>query len=188
MSCPVSLLNKKLSQTANNPNKTNSYKVYIEDVDGNTYSTKLHSDVETINDLIIEAVSRFNNNLNAGLPLNPDLYELYAAKNCKRDTGLPSFEKTQPIERVGKDRFFLVCLSRDCRFLSEQSFSSVKPISIDFEPKIKKLESGKEKASFCICGGWWGYDYSLVLNFHHNNNLHSGKNQFIHEMPLSLYT
>lgn len=74
MSCPVSLLNKKLSQTPNEPHKSNSYKVYIEDVDGNTYSTKLHSEVETINDLIIEAVSRFNHNLNAGLPLNADLY------------------------------------------------------------------------------------------------------------------
>lgn len=74
MNIPVSLLNKKLSQTPSNPQHTNSYKVYIEDTDGNTYSTKLHSEVETIKDLILEAVSRFNHNLNAGLPTNPDLY------------------------------------------------------------------------------------------------------------------
>lgn len=102
MNNQVSLLKKKLSETPKHSQKTHPYKVYIEDQDGNTYSTKLHGYVETIEDAILLAIVNFNHNLNAGLPQNPELYELYVAKNCKRDTGLPSLEKTQPIQRVGK--------------------------------------------------------------------------------------
>ena len=47
----VSLLNKKLSEAANDK-KTSNYKVYIEDDNGSVYSTKLYQEVETINDAI----------------------------------------------------------------------------------------------------------------------------------------
>lgn len=60
----------------------------------------------------MEAVKKFNNNLGAGLTANPDLYELYVAKGGRRDSGLPSLEKGQSIEKVGRGKFFLVCLQK----------------------------------------------------------------------------
>ena len=86
----VSLLNKKISQVSP-AKKSASYKVYIEDPEGKSFSTKLSADVTTIGDAIAEAVSNFNHNLGVELPLGTHLYELYAAKNGKKDTGLPSF-------------------------------------------------------------------------------------------------
>lgn len=61
----------------------------------------------TIGDAILQAVKQFNHNIQAHLPENIKFYELYAAKNGKKDTGLPSFEKTQPIKKVGKEKFYL---------------------------------------------------------------------------------
>jgi hypothetical protein len=54
------------------------------------------------------------------------MYELYAAKNGKKDTGLPSFEKHQPIYKVGKEKFFLVCLCKNFDLLLNQSLSMIK--------------------------------------------------------------
>jgi hypothetical protein len=73
MNGQVSLLNKKLSE-APQEKKLPSYKVYIEDDNGTSYSTKLHNDVETVNDAIMQAVSNFNHNLNAHLPQESALY------------------------------------------------------------------------------------------------------------------
>jgi hypothetical protein len=47
MNNQVSLLNKKISE-AQPEKKGQSLKVYIEDAEGNTYSTKLNQDVTTI--------------------------------------------------------------------------------------------------------------------------------------------
>lgn len=153
MNGQVSLLNKKLSEQPEK--KTSGVKVYIEDADGNSYSTRLTSDAMTIEDAILQAVRNFNKNIHAELPENPHLFELYAAKNGKKDTGLPSFEKSQPLNKVGKERFFLVCLSKEFRLLSNQSLPSVKPFSMDMGgDKEKKEESVSEKGGFCFCGGW----------------------------------
>jgi hypothetical protein len=140
MNGQISLLNKKLSEAPTTSSKT-SYKVYIEGDNGSVYSTKLHSEVETVNDAISQAIKNFNQNLKSNLPHNIDLYELYAAKNGKRDTGLPSFEKTQPLSKVGKERFFLVCLAKDVRLLSSESLISSKAMEMKFEEKSKKGES-----------------------------------------------
>jgi hypothetical protein len=86
----VSLLNNKMTQVIP-AKKTPVYKVYIEDAEGSSYSTRLSSEVVTIDDAITEAISNFNRNLGADLPIGSHLYELYACKNGKRDTGLPSF-------------------------------------------------------------------------------------------------
>lgn len=89
------------------------------------------------------------------MPESAELYELYAAKNGKKDTGLPSFEKSQPVGKVGKERFFLVCLSKDFRMLSNQTLPSVKPRSMDIgSEKERRQESNAEKGGFCFCGGW----------------------------------
>ena len=68
----VSLLNKKMSEIQ--VEKKISYKVYIEDDNGNSYSTKLSDDVITINDAIIQSVKQFNQNMKTNLPNNPQLY------------------------------------------------------------------------------------------------------------------
>ena len=96
MSVPVSLLKKDLTEVST-IKKTSPYKVYIEDHDGSTYSTKIPADVQTVEDAIIAAIKKFNQNLGAGLKLNPNFYELYVAKNGRRDSGLPSLEKNQII-------------------------------------------------------------------------------------------
>ena len=45
MNGQMSLLCQKLIESPPNSRKSNPYKVYIEDQDGNTYSTKLQADV-----------------------------------------------------------------------------------------------------------------------------------------------
>jgi hypothetical protein len=103
----------------------------------------------------LQAIKHFNSNIHAQLPENPQLFELYAAKNGKKDTGLPSFEKSQSISKVGKEKFFLVCLSKEFRLMSNQSLSTIKTISVEISgEKTKKVESGSEKGGFCFCGGW----------------------------------
>lgn len=47
MNNQISLLNKKMSE-AQPEKKGSSFKVYIEDSEGNTYSTKLTQDLSTI--------------------------------------------------------------------------------------------------------------------------------------------
>lgn len=71
----VSLLNKKMSEMKETTiEKKTSYKVYIEDQSGNSYSTKLSDDILTINDAIVQAVKQFNHNIQANLPENPKYY------------------------------------------------------------------------------------------------------------------
>jgi cold shock CspA family protein len=91
-----------------------------------------------VEDVILEAVKKFNNNLGAGLTPNPDLYELYVAKGGRRDSGLPSLEKGQSIEKVGRGKFFLVCLQKDNRLESVHSLQSLKSVGMEFDKKIKK--------------------------------------------------
>lgn len=86
----ISLLNKKMSE-AQPEVKGKSYKVYVEDNEGNSYSTKLSGEINTIQDAILGAVRNFNKNIHSSFPENAQFYELYAAKNGKKDTGLPSF-------------------------------------------------------------------------------------------------
>jgi hypothetical protein len=69
----ISLLNKKLSE-ATSDKKSSQYKVYIEDDNGSVYSTKLHEEVETINDAVLQAIKNFNKNLNTDLPHDISLY------------------------------------------------------------------------------------------------------------------
>jgi hypothetical protein len=87
MEVPVSLLYKKLSEVQ--PNRVQSFKVYIEDHEGRSYSTKVKSG-QTVEEAIGEAVLNFNRDLEAGLPEDPSLYELYPAKAGRKDTGLPA--------------------------------------------------------------------------------------------------
>ena len=54
--------------------KNNHYRIYIEDVDGTVYSTKLSRYVETVDDAIKQALKNFNNNLGASLSLNTSYY------------------------------------------------------------------------------------------------------------------
>lgn len=153
MNGQISLLNKKLSEQPEK--KATGVKVYIEDADGNSYSTRIGPEAVTIEDAILQAVRNFNRNIHADLPETPELYELFAAKNGKKDTGLPSFEKSQPVGKVGKERFFLVCLSKDFRLLSNQTLPSLKPRSMEIgNEKEKREESTIEKSGFCFCGGW----------------------------------
>lgn len=140
MSTQVSLLNKQLSEIPT-ANSQPHYKVYIEDDRGSVYSTKLSGSVETVNDAISQAIKNFNHNLHVNLPNDTALYELYAAKNGKRDTGLPSFEKKQPLSNVGKERFFLVFADKKVRVLSGESLNSVKTLEMNFDGKSKKAES-----------------------------------------------
>jgi hypothetical protein len=59
------------------------------------------------------------------------------------------------VGKVGKERFFLVCLSKDIRLLSNQTLPSVKPRSMEIgSEKEKREESNSEKGGFCFCGGW----------------------------------
>ncbi len=64
MNNQVSLLNKKISE-AQTDKKTPNFKVYIEDAEGNSYSTKLSEDVSTIEDAIVQSIKNFNKNINA---------------------------------------------------------------------------------------------------------------------------
>jgi hypothetical protein len=67
MNGQVSLLNKKLSEQPEK--KSAGVKVYIEDADGNSYSTRLAPEVAaTIEDAILQAVRNFNHNIHAELP------------------------------------------------------------------------------------------------------------------------
>jgi hypothetical protein len=49
--------------------KTPIYKVYIEDAEDSFYSTRLSSEVVTINNAITEVISNFNRNLAEDLPI-----------------------------------------------------------------------------------------------------------------------
>lgn len=72
MNGQVSLLNKKLSEQPEK--KTSGVKVYIEDADGNSYSTRLGPEAITIEDAIVHAVRNFNRNIHAELPEAPEMY------------------------------------------------------------------------------------------------------------------
>ena len=65
----VSLLNKKMSEMT--VEKKLTYKIYMQDLNGKSYSTRLNEDVVSINDAIIQAIKQFNQNINAHLPTNP---------------------------------------------------------------------------------------------------------------------
>jgi hypothetical protein len=66
MNGQVSLLNKKLSEQPEK--KSAGIKVYIEDADGNSYSTRVGPEAVTIEDAIVFAVRNFNKNIHAELP------------------------------------------------------------------------------------------------------------------------
>jgi hypothetical protein len=68
----VSLLNNKMAQVIP-AKKIPVYKVYIEDAEGSSYSTRLSSEVVTIDDAITEAISNFNRNLATDLPIGSHL-------------------------------------------------------------------------------------------------------------------
>ncbi len=58
----VSLLNKKISE-AQTDKKACNFKVYIEDSEGNSYSTKLSEEVNTIEEAIVQSIKNFNKTL-----------------------------------------------------------------------------------------------------------------------------
>lgn len=135
MQVQVSLLNKKMSEA--HSKKEETFKIYIEDHLGNSYSTKVPSEL-SVEEAIEHAVANFNRDLQAGLPDDPALYELYPAKARRRDNGYPALEKGQPLKRVGKQRFCLVSLIRGGRFQSVTSLSSIRPIEMEFVTKTKE--------------------------------------------------
>jgi hypothetical protein len=62
----ISLLNKKISERSN-LNSYKNYKVYIEDKEGNIFSTKISPEAVSVIEAIQESIKNFNIQYNADL-------------------------------------------------------------------------------------------------------------------------